>query len=193
MRDLRRIGPGDALIGLALLTLVFAALLPAYRARAFDDLVDDALADVEALRTAMLTAREASAQWPPAMPVGRIPTGAAAAFGGDTTMARPGYALEWSLWRRVDRVRAPPRPPAPPSLDEDESPPPVTTSATDPVPDSVGPETVPVVREEGAIVVHSTREELLGALLERYGPEVSWVHDTLWTLVVTPGAGRQAP
>lgn len=179
-----RIGPGDALIGLALLTLVVAALLPSYRARAFDAAVEDAVADVDRLRSAALQAYRVNGQWPAPSEPGRIPAATSGAFGNDTTMIREAYVLEWRLWHRIDRVPAPPTPPTPAPLDPDEAPP-ATVRPGDAPPDSVGPELVPMVRAEGAVVVHSSQELLLAELLRRYGEASSFVRDTTWTLLVT--------
>lgn len=186
---MNRIGPGDALIGLALVTLVIAALLPSYQARTFDAAVDGAVADVDRLRTAALQAYRANGRWPSAMEPGRIPPGTSGAFGSDTTMIRDDYVLEWRLWHRIARVPAPPReaPPAPP--DEDEVPP-ATPRPADAPPDSVGPELVQVIRSEGAVVVHSSRELLLAELLRTYGAATSFVRDTTWTLLVTSDSAR---
>lgn len=182
-----RIGPGDALVGLALLTLAVAAVLPSYRARAFDATVEDAVADVDRLRTAALQASRANGRWPSAMAPGQVPPGTSGAFGDDPTMIRPDYVLEWRLLSKVDRVPAPPRATAQVSLDDDEVPP-ATRRPGDSPPDSVGPELVPVVRTEGAVVVHSSQELLLAELLRRYGGASSFVKDTTWTLLVSVDA-----
>lgn len=179
-----RIGPGDALIGLALVTLVIAALLPSYRARAFDAAVDDATDDVDRLRSAALQAYRANGRWPSATEPGRAPAGTSGAFGNDTTMVRDEYILEWRLWHRTDRVPAPPRATATAPLDDDEIPP-ATRLPGDAPPDSVGPELMRVVRTQGAVVVHSSQELLLAELLRRYGDATSFVRDTTWTLLVT--------
>jgi len=186
-----RVGPGDALIGLALVTLVLAALLPVYRARAFETMVDDATTDVDTLRGAMVRAREAGSGWPATTPPGRVPSGAFSAFGGDTTMVRDEYVLQWRLWDRIERVPAPPRPPSPEAIDPDEAPPP-EPAAGDAPPDTVGPELMEVVRTQGAVVVHSAHERLLAQLLRRYGEDVSFVRDTTWTLVIT-ATGEASP
>jgi hypothetical protein len=186
-----RIGPGDALIGLALLTLVLASLLPSYRARAFDATVEDAVADIDRLRTAALQAYRLNGGWPPAMEPGRVPPGMSGVYGGDGTMVREAYVLEWRLWHRVARVPAPPRATAPASLDDDEVVP-TTPRPGDAPPDSVGPELMPVVRPEGAIVVHSSQELLLAELLRLYGDTSSFVRDTTWTLLITAGSGETA-
>lgn len=186
MSELRRVGAGDALIGLSLLALILAGLLPTFRQRAFDRLVEDAATDVEALRTAALTQREVDGSWPPAAPPGRVPDVVSGAFGGDTVVAREGYALQWRLWDRVAYVEAPPRSPGSGVADDDEAAVEPTPRPGDLPPDSVGPEMMPVVRQAAGVVVHSSDESLLAELLARYGSDVSFVLDSTWTLVVEP-------
>lgn len=101
-------------------------------------------------------------------------------------MIREAYVLEWRRWNRIERVPAPPNPPNATPVDPDEAPPPIVGTADSP-PDSVGPELMPVVRQEGAVVVHSSEELLLAELLRRYGPDVSFVRDTTWTLLIDGG------
>lgn len=182
---MNRIGTGDAVIGLALMALVLAALLPTARARSFDQLVESALSDIDAMRQATTVTRSSTGALPAAVAPGAIPEGAAAAFPGDSALARDGYTLEWRLWERVEEVLAPPRPPTPPVLDPDEEPPVGGLIAADAPPDSAAAELVQVVHTEGAIVVHSSRTLLRAALLRHYGSDISFVQDTTWTLLVT--------
>lgn len=187
MSALRRVGKGDALIALAVIALILAALLPTYRARDFARTVEEAVADVEALRAAALRLVSAREEWPDARPPGRVPAGTTGAFDDDTTMVREAYTLEWRLVDRIQYMEAagpPPRSGA--FFDDDEVPAPEQGQgqAVDPVPDSVAPELVPTVRREGAVVVHSPDELLLAQLLRRFGPERSFVRDTTWTLIV---------
>lgn len=184
MSALRRVGKGDALIALAVITLILAALLPTYRARAFARIVEEAVTDVETIRAVALRLVSAGGEWPDARPPGRIPAGATGAF-DDTTMVREAYTLEWRLVDRIHYVEAAPAPPRSGAFfDDDEVPAPEQNQAVDPVPDSVAPELVPTVRREGAVVVHSPDELLLARLLRRFGPERSFVRDTTWTLMV---------
>lgn len=182
---MNRIGRDDALIGLAVVALVLAAILPTYRARALDRGVESATADVDALRLAAIRSRSATGAWPAAAAPGIVPEGAAAAFPGDSALARDGYTLEWRLWERVEEVPAPPRPQTAPVLDADEQPPAGGLVSADAPPDSAAAEVVEVVRTEGAIVVHSSRQLLLAALLRHFGSDVSFVADTMWTLLVS--------
>ena len=185
MNSLRRMGTGDALVGLALVALLLAALLPTYRARAFDRTVDDAVADVDALATASLRLRDATGDWPDAPPAGRVPAGATGAFDNDSTMVRDAYTLEWRLLDRIEYVEAPTTPATSGALlDDDEVPAPAQSRAGDPVPDSASVQMVATARTEGAVVVHSGDELLLTELLRRYGPDRSFIRDTTWTLVV---------
>ena len=188
MSLLQRVGPGDALVGLAMAVLVVVSLLPTYRARAHRQTVEAAVADVRALRSAALTTRSVSGRWPEPRPPGVVPTGAAGSFEGDTTMVRDSHVLEWRLLDRVVYVEAPARAaPAGAVLDDDEAPPPPESVLRDEPPDSVAPELRPEVRTEGAVVVHSGDSVLLTELLRRFGGRRSFVLDTTWTLIV-PGS-----
>ncbi|MBT8487804.1 MAG: hypothetical protein HKN72_15230 [Gemmatimonadetes bacterium] len=182
---MNRIGTGDAMMGLAVVTLLLAAILPTLRARAFDRVIESAVADVDALRLAAIRSSSATGAWPAAAAPGIVPLGAAAAFPGDSALARDGYTLEWRLWERVEEVPAPPRPETPPVLDADEEPPVGGLVSTDAPPDSALAEVIEVVHQEGAIVVHSSRQLLLVALLRHFGSDVSFVADTMWTLLVS--------
>lgn len=193
MSELRRFGPGDALIGLSLVALVLAALLPAYRARAFDRLLEEAESDIEALRTAALGEYGSARSWPEPRDPGRIPEELAGVFGADTTMVRKGYVLEWRVLSRVEHVEAPPTPPETRRLDADEM---LTTDQasaepdpTDLPPESATPTLIPVAHEDGAVVVHSNDERLLAELLRRHGSAVSFVQDTTWILIVSEPGG----
>lgn len=188
---MNRIQAGDALIGLAVVALLLAALLPSYRARAFDRTVEAAVSDVETLRTGAAQARNLNGRWPDATPAGLAPPGVSGAFPGDSALVRDGYTLEWRLWNRVENAPAPPRPAAPPVLDEDEQPPPTGGGRPgDAPPDSAAVEMIKVVRPGGAVVVHSGRALLLAELLRRYGSDVSFVRDTTWTLLLNGAAGN---
>lgn len=186
MSDLRRVGPGDALIGLSLLALVFAVLLPTFRARAFDSLVEDASSDVDALREAALRQLQVNGGWPPSMEPGAIPIGVSGAFRGENAMVRDEYTLQWRLWDRVEYVQAPPpRSSGVRVVDDDEAPVDVSSVvAGDLPPDTASTELVPVVREAGAVIIHSSNAPLLAQLLARYGPDASFVRDSTWMLVV---------
>ncbi|MDX1646786.1 MAG: hypothetical protein R3304_06565 [Longimicrobiales bacterium] len=187
MTSVRDVGTGDALIGLGLAVLVVAALLPTYRARAFQSSVAEAVADVDALRAAALRFVAATGEWPPARPPGSVPAGASGSFGGDTTMVRDAYMLQWTLLERVEHVEAP----GPPTsagasmVDDDEEPLQDVRVRSDPPPDSAARGVLlPVVRMEGAVVVHSGDDLLLAELLRHFGDGRSFVRDTTWTLVV---------
>ncbi|MDX1495238.1 MAG: hypothetical protein R3253_14320, partial [Longimicrobiales bacterium] len=99
-----RFGAGDALIGLAAVALLLAALIPSYRARAFQRLVSEASTDVEALRVGAMQARNLNGNWPPAAPPGVAPQQLTGSFPGDSALAKGDYTLEWRLWNRVEDV-----------------------------------------------------------------------------------------
>jgi hypothetical protein len=160
----------DFVIGAGALALIVALLHPALRARGFRGLVENVVLEVEAMRSGAVRAYESTSAWPRAGGVGEVPPALTSSFGGDTALIRDGYALQWTSWEVVEEVEAATVPGPPPSGDAP--------------PDSVGPPLVPVVRTMGGVVVHSSREALLAELLARYGPEISFVRDSTWTLRV---------
>jgi hypothetical protein len=166
-----RLTRGDVAIGIAALLLVWVLVAPALSARAFRLLTDEAAADVEGLRTAAISSRASTGRWPPPTSRGIAPPVLSGAFPGDSAFVRDAYTLEWGGLSVVDFVEVPVAP-AP------------TAPGDDAPPDSVGPEMEPVVRDIGAIVVHSADDALLADLLRRFGSEVSYVRDSTWTLVV---------
>ena len=173
--DLRDLSVGDILVGIALLTLIATLVYPNLRARAFRNLLDGAVADVENLNAAAVRIYDASGAWPIPTAAGSVPPEVAGAFPGDTALTRNDYALQWRRWEVVDQVVGPPLPRGPEDADAP--------------PDSVGPRLISVARPIGGIIVHSGRPELLAELLSRYGTGVSFVRDTTWTLVVDPTDG----
>lgn len=181
---MNRVGTGDAMIGLGVIALVMAALLPTYRARAFNAAVESAVADVEAVRQATSRIRSTTGAWPTAVPPGMLPNGSSGALPADSALIRDGYAIEWRLWQRVEEELAPARSLAPPILDPDEQPPLTGLVAADAPPDSAAAEVIEAVRTEGAVVVHSSEPLLLAALLRQHGSAVSFVRDTTWTLLL---------
>ena len=173
------------MIGLAVIALVLASLLPTYRARAFDGVVESAIADVEAVRQATTRVRASTGSWPTAVPPGMMPDGSSASLPADSALVREGYSIEWRLWERVDEEPAPARAPTPPVLDPDEQPPVGGLVAGDAPPDSAAVEVIEIVESEGSVRVHSSEQLLLAALLRQYGADVSFVRDTTWTLLLT--------
>ncbi|MDA1104874.1 MAG: hypothetical protein O2956_14915 [Gemmatimonadetes bacterium] len=177
----RAIGPvsvttGDVLIALAFLAFLGALAYPTVRVRAFRSLVEDVSSEVETMRSAAAGVFSRDGRWPDAGAPSAIPSELAGAFSGDSTLARDAYTLQWSRWEVVDYL-PPPRASTP------------TPTDADAPPDSVGPRLVAVIRDVGAIVVHSGNDALLAALLARHGPAVSFVRDTTWTLTVEAPGG----
>lgn len=176
MSDFRGASTGDVMMGLATFSLLVALLLPFFRARAFDSMVEGAAAEVESLSVAARGVFDRTGVWPPAAAVGVIPDGTAGTFAPDSTLVRKAYTLQWSGLDVVEEVEAPP------SVN------PLPADADAP-PDSVGPRYMQAVRGIGGIVLHSGNDALLAALLARYGPDVSFVRDTSWTLMVDRPGG----
>lgn len=163
LRDRHGTTPGDVLIGLATLSLLAALLYPGIRGYAFRTLVDSTVAEVDAMSSGARGVLSRTGSWP-----------------ADSTIVRDAFTLQWRRWEEVEKVLAPPSVAALPL-------------GADAPPDSVGPLLVDVVREVGAIVVHSGSDALLAELLAQYGSAVSFARDTTWTLVVERIGSAAAP
>jgi len=164
---------GNISIGVAGFILLLALIAPALRNSSFQRLVAATSGDVETIGAAALGALRTNGSWPAPVGLGEVPPEIAAALPSDLDMNGAHYALEWRLLNVVHQVDA--------TLT---NPPPETDGS--PMPDSVSVQTIPTVRTRGAIVVHSTNDPLLAALLTQYGPDVSFVRDSTWTLMLIP-------
>ena len=172
--DTRGVTTGDFVIGLSLLTLLLALVYPTLRARDFRGSLAETVSEVEAVRAGARRFLQMNGSWPAPEAPGAIPPELAGLFPGDTGLAREKYTLQWGRWEVVDYVEAPPSNELRP---------------VDAPPDSVGPELMPVVREIGGIILHSSDGALLAELLQHYGTDASFVRDTTWTLVLPERAG----
>lgn len=161
----------DALVVLAVFVLVTAILSPRLSARAFQERVATAIADVDALGSAARGSRDLRGRWPASTPPGEAPAELSGLGGEGGIFSRTGYTLGWETLEVVDSVVAPPEPGPPPAAGDAPR-----------VPES--PRMQPVTRMVGAISVHSGEAPLLAELLAHYGSEVSFVVDTLWLLVL---------
>ena len=172
--DTTGVTTGDFVIGLALFALLLALVYPTLRARSFRGSLAETVTEVEAFRAGAQRSLQTTGSWPAPEVLGAIPPELSGVFPGETGLAREKYTLQWGRWEVVDYVEAPPSSALPPA---------------DAPPDTVGPEMIPVVREVGGIILHSSDGSLLAELLERYGKAASFVRDTTWTLVLPERAG----
>jgi len=177
MRRLRGLTVADLLIGLAVVALMSALVLPTVRARSFRSLTLHAVSEVDAVRDAVTRSFAQRGSWPAPTEAGEIPPGRSPEIGADSSRARPDYTIRWSVWEIVEHVEAPPMAP---TLPGDAEPP----------AGSVEPTLVPMVGSLGGIVLYSANEDLLAELLARYGSQASFVRDTTWTLIVDRPAIR---
>lgn len=161
--------PSDVLIFLATISLAAALLYPAWSAREFRGRVESAAADVEALRSAAVSALERGGSWPSPAEPGSAPPELIGLSQEGSIFDRAHYALQWTSWNVVDSVVV-----APDAVFE----------AGDAPPDSAGPRTEPIVRTVGGIALHSGDAALLGELAARYAEETSFVLDTIWMLIL---------
>ncbi len=169
----------DTLLILGGLAVVASLAHPPLARRAREHRVARVISGVEALRTAATEYRQRQGRWPEQDHVGQMPPDLATLLPDDLTLRSADYALSWTAWKVVE---VPPQP-APPTVSAD-APPPTEWPTAPPAPaDAMG--TRPqVVRRLGVITVRSSEEDLLGTLLDRYGPARSFVRDSTWMLIV---------
>ncbi len=156
------------LVFLAILSLGAALLYPRVKGRAFEDRLERAIADVDTLSSAARLTRDRNRSWPSSAPPGEIPRDLAGLSPSDSIFARDDYTLRWTTWEVIDSMVAPQLPELEP---------------VDPT-DTVGPIMAPVVKLVGGIDVYSGEEALLAELYEHYGSQISFVRDTVWTLIL---------
>lgn len=170
------VATADIVMGVALVALLLAAVAPTLRARSHDALVERAERDVETLRVASEQYFASNSAWPTPGEPGAIPAEVASAFPGRATLAENEYSLQWRVLEMLEEQDAAPgfNP---------------TPADADAAPDSVGAERVRVPVEIGSVLLRSSDDELLAALLARYGAEASFVRDSTWTLVVGVTSG----
>jgi len=182
---LRQLTRSDIAIGAAVLLFVWAALAPTLSARSFRSLSERAATDVEALRAAALGTVASSGAWPAAAEAGTAPPELSGAYPGEASLTFDDYTLQWVGLAVTAYEEAPPVTFVAPDPDEeDDEGSGLIIAPGDAPPDSVGPEMRPVVRRMGAVLLYTNNDALLADLLTRYGTTVSYVRDSVWTLVV---------
>lgn len=158
---------GTVVLVLATLALLAAVLYPAARERAFDERVETIVSDIELVRSTADDLREETGTWPRSSAIGELVPGLLPP--GEATGTSVGRGLEW---RRLESVEVP-RPPegvegsVPEETDE--------LGLEAPTPE-------PTFFHRGAISLHTSDEEIIGALLDRYPGSI--VHDGVWTLLL---------
>jgi hypothetical protein len=160
---------GDVLIFLATLSIAAALLYPAWSVRGFRASVELAVSDVETLSAAARSMRDNENRWPTPAEPGAPPPELAQLGGDEGIFNRPDYALGWTSWAVVDSVEASPSTDLPAPGD---------------APSEDAAAMQPVVRAVGAVTVHSSDEDLLAELLERFADQAPFVIDTIWVLVL---------
>lgn len=158
---------GNVLLVMATLALLAAVMYPAARERAFEERLETIVSDIELVRGTVDDIREETGSWPPSSPIGELVPGLLAP--GEATGSSVGRGLEW---RRLESVEVPPPPEGMAGSVPEEDDEPSQEVAT--------PE--PTFFHRGAISLHTSDEEITGALLDRYSG--SFVHDGVWTLLL---------
>ncbi|MEX2465941.1 MAG: hypothetical protein WD995_03475 [Gemmatimonadota bacterium] len=152
---------GNVLLLIATLVLVAGLLYPGWRARAFDQRVESVVAGVDMIRTAAEATLDETGAWPPTSSAEAVAPG----------LVAPDSSVVYE-WRRIESAVVP----EPPSGIEATLPEMDDEFGLDP------PVPSPDYFHRGAISVHSGEEALLATLLQRYPG--SFVHDTVWTLLL---------
>ena len=160
------------LVLLSILTLAFALLYPRLQERAFEQKLSSAVSAIETLRAASSAFEKQDRDWPAPSPPGTTPPELISAFSAEYQLGAEGYTLEWNRWETVDRPRValPPEPTVP--------------SPSDSLASSVPSSPTMRFRTMGGVTVYSGNSALLAGLLEHYGTRLSFVRDTIWTLMI---------
>ena len=165
-RTRRLRGQAAILVGLAV--LAYGLIRPVVDGMNRRQRVSDAFASVDGLRSALEAYQRENGELPRDTDVGHVPDGLAPFLPVGLVYSAPSYRLDVERWERVVV------PPVPPDFDPEDSVPP------------------PAPYPEGmvGVSVHSHDPDILAELLTRYGRNVSFVRDSIWTLVTTrPGTG----
>lgn len=158
---------GDVLLLIAMAALVAAMIYPGIKARAMERHLETVVGEVETLLAAAERVRADTGTWPEVAPSGAIGRPLA-----DTLrQGLPAYRLEWRRLAIAD---------VPEPLSDAEAEVPEDLDDGDRVP--APPE--PSLHHVGLVSVHAADDAVFDALLGRYGAERSFVHDTVWTLVL---------
>ena len=165
---------GDVLVVLSILTLGFSLLYPRLRERGLAQRLDGAASAVEAVRQSARSFYEENRDWPAPRTAGVTPPELSAALPGDSSFTFEHYTLEWNRWEITE---------APVVIVLAE--PTVLPEEDDPMDaDSAPPSPPPTLRSIGGITLHSGETAILAGLFQRYGAAVSFVRDTMWTLIL---------
>lgn len=158
---------GNVLLVMATLALLAAVMVPAARERAFDERVETIVSDIELVRGTADDIREETGTWPPSSAIGELVPGLLPP--SEAAGSSVGRGLEW---RRLESVEVPPPPEGVAGS--------VPEEADEPGQDLRTPQATFFHR--GAISLHTSDEEIVGALLGRYPGSI--VHDGVWTLLL---------
>ena len=178
--DRRRTGMtvGDALIILSLLSLIFAVVYPRIRRAAYERRVDAAVFDIETLEAAARSHFEREGTWPGESPAGMMPAELVGALSEDFTFEWEHYTLDWNLWATV---RTPEANSEDGAFEDEED---LDDLAVEEVDSETAYGVVPTIHPLAGITIHSNEQALLAMLMERYGPEFSFVQEGSWTLIL---------
>ena len=176
----RGVAASDALVVLSLLSLAFAVVYPMIAAAVRQQEVDAAVADVETLRGSALAYFQENGTWPADAPAGTVPAELAPSLPPDFALEWGTYTVDWALWETVREA-------VPDSAEDVLGS--VSPTAGTPPPEVIAEPTPqePTTAFLAGISLYTDDELLLAALLRRYGPELSFVHGSVWTLVLTEG------
>lgn len=175
---LRRATMADIFVLASVIALGWALLRPTLGARAFQQRVAAAIADVDTVSAQARRVLAASDRWPTSAPPGESPPELLAFGETPPQFIRADYTLGWQTWLVVDSIEAPPEPLPPPSPGDPPRRPP-------------SPIMVPVNRALGSVRVHG-EDALLAELLRHYGAG-SFVLDSAWVLVLPERAEAPTP
>lgn len=165
---------GNALVVLSMLSVGAALLYPRMRMARFEERVAGVVAAVELARTSALRHFAETDAWPADAEPGVVPPELSDDVPSPGGFVQEAATLDWNRWQAVYLPEPLPPPEDRPLVDDE-------------VEAEPAPPPAPEFTYRASLSVHSADEGLLAALLARYGPSMSFVRDTTWTLVL-PGS-----
>ncbi|HET9948343.1 MAG TPA: hypothetical protein VFQ22_05455 [Longimicrobiales bacterium] len=171
----------DLILVLGAAALVLALLQPTRERRAFDALVERAVADVERVASAARRTLAREGSWPASAAPGAYPPELVAAGVPDSVFSRAEYSLAWRAFDVVDTTLIK-RVEALPQLG-------VPLGVLNPPP----PRAEPVVATVGAVALRSDRDELLAAVYDRLPEGRRFLLDGLVVLVLPERGAAGSP
>ncbi len=169
-------------LALSVACLVAALAWPVKARADFEARVEAAVRAAEGTREAMRAHREEEGRWPAPTRPGEVTAELDRHLPPGTDLDGDAWALRIRAWETLEAPAARPPVPIPVNPASDPGPP----------PENLTPPS-PTVAPLAGLSIHSADPALLAALLSSFGPDASFVRDSVWTLILPRDADAGAP